>query len=109
MRSRYKIWNTAEIMTEVLQKCFLSSPLPNISFLSKHLNLIGCHGNRKAIFENKYSKIISSEAVWGTKLNFVEMFIALAFTKQNCFYCRCLCAFVAMAFVPLTYNGESEN
>ena len=54
--------------TKKLQKYSLSSPLPNISFLSKPLNLIGCHGNRKAKFEKQYSEIISSEAIRGIKL-----------------------------------------
>ena len=44
---------TADILTNVLQKCFLSGPPLNISFLSKPLNLIGCHGNQKAKFERK--------------------------------------------------------
>ena len=57
---------TADILTKVLQKCSLSSPL--LKILSKTLNLIGCHGNRKAKFAKKYSKIISSEAIRGMKL-----------------------------------------
>ena len=43
----------ADILTKVLQKCLLSSPLPNKSFLSKSLNLVGCYANRKAKFEKK--------------------------------------------------------
>ena len=39
-----------DILTKVLQKGSLSSPLQNIWILSKPLNLIGCHGNRKAKF-----------------------------------------------------------
>ena len=42
---------TADIMTNILQKFSLSSPLPNVSFFSKHLNSIGCHGNQKSKFE----------------------------------------------------------
>ena len=42
---------TADILTTVLQKCFLRRPLSNISFLSKLLNLIGCHGHRKVKYE----------------------------------------------------------
>ena len=38
---------TVDTETKVLQKCSLSSLLPNVSFLSKPLSLIGCHGNRK--------------------------------------------------------------
>ena len=59
---------TADILTKVLQRCSLSSPLRNIGILSKLLNLIGCHGNRKAKFAKKYSKIIFSEAIRGMKL-----------------------------------------
>ena len=42
---------TVDILTKVLQKCSLSSPLQNIWILSKLLNLIGCHGNRKDKWE----------------------------------------------------------
>ena len=45
---------TLDILTKNLQKCSLSSPLRNPSFLSKRLNLIGCHGNWKAKFAKKY-------------------------------------------------------
>ena len=48
-----------------------------------------CHSNRKAKFANKFSNIISSEAIRagrvgggaGVKLKLVEMFITLASTK----------------------------
>ena len=46
----------ADMLTKVLQRCPLSSPLPNIRILSKPLNLIGCHGNRKDEFAKKYEK-----------------------------------------------------
>ena len=59
---------TADILTKVLQKCSLGSPLPNLPILSKPLNLIGCHDNRKAKFAKKYSKIIFSEAISEMKL-----------------------------------------
>ena len=36
---------TADILTKVLQKCSLSSPLPNVSVLSRSVNVIGSHGN----------------------------------------------------------------
>ena len=51
-----------------LQKCFLSSPLWFIWNLSKSLNFIGCHGNRKGKFSKRYSKIFSSEIIRGMKL-----------------------------------------
>ena len=59
---------TADILTKVLQKCSFSSPLPNLSILSKPLNLIGCHGNQNDEFVKKISKIIFSEAIRGVKL-----------------------------------------
>ena len=58
---------TADVLTQVLQKRSLSSPLQNIWILSKVLNLIGCHGNWKAKFMKKYLKI-TSEAIRGMKL-----------------------------------------
>ena len=54
---------TVDILTKSLQKCSLSSPLPNILILSKLLNLIGYHVNQKVKFAKKYTKIISSEAI----------------------------------------------
>ena len=68
MKNGIYCYLTAGILTKVLQKCSLSSPLPNISFLFKPLNLIGCHGKQKAKFEKIYSKLISSEAIRGIKL-----------------------------------------
>ena len=58
----------ADILTKLLQKS-LSGPLPNISFVLKRLNLIGCHGNRKTNFAKNYYKINSLEAVKEIKLN----------------------------------------
>ena len=46
------VYLTADILAKVLQKCSLSSPLPNI--WTKKLNLIGCNGNQKAKFAKKY-------------------------------------------------------
>ena len=59
----------ADILTKVLQKCSLSSPVRNISFLSKSLN---CHGNRKVKFAIFFSKIVSSEAIRGIKLRIIK-------------------------------------
>ena len=88
---------TADVWRKVLQKCYLSSPLPNISFLSKPLNLIGCHGNLKAKFAKKYSKIISSEAIRGIKLKLCRNIYNSTHPLQKwCFYCHCF-VFVAMA------------
>ena len=41
---------------KILQNCSLFSPLPNISFESKHLNLIGCHGNQEVKFMKNIKK-----------------------------------------------------
>ena len=47
---------TAYIVTKVVQKCSLSSPLPSIRIVSKPLNLIGCHDNRNAKVAKKILK-----------------------------------------------------
>ena len=48
---------TADILTNVLLKCFWSSPLQTIPILSKSLILIGGHGNRKAKFSREKKNI----------------------------------------------------
>ena len=80
-----------------LQKCSLSSPLRTIWILSKPLNLIGCHGNLKAKFLKKYSKIFSSEAIRGMKLKLCINVHDISLYINFVFYCRCPCAFVGMA------------
>ena len=50
----------ADILTRVLQKCSLSSPLLNLLFLSNPLNLIGCHGNRNAKFPKIKNHLLKS-------------------------------------------------
>ena len=103
---------TAEILTNVLQKCSLSSPLPNISFLSKSLNLIGCHGNRKLKFEKKkkYKKVISSEAIRGIKLKFYRHVYSISLYKNGVLLPLLMrfCCYGNLKF-PLTYKGETEN
>ena len=87
----------------VLQKCSLSSPLPNmymnffqtaefdwfrglVAMATKMLNL------RKNI-----KKIISSEAIRGMKLKLYRNVHNMCLYKKNVFYCICSCAFVSMA------------
>ena len=65
--------------------------------MSKSLNLIGCHGNIKGKFSKKYSKIFSSEIVRGIKLKLCIHSHDISFYIKYVFYCRCPCAFVAMA------------
>ena len=47
---------TADILTKVLQKCSLSSPLPNIWILSKPLNLIVAMATEKLILRTNFQK-----------------------------------------------------
>ena len=103
---------TADILTtKILQKCSLSNPLPNISFLSKPLNLIGCHGNQKAKFEKKYKKIIYSEAIRGIKLKVCRDVHNISLYKNDVFLLPVLMYFRCYGNLkfPLTYNGKSEN
>ena len=66
--SRLLLLSHCRYFDNVLQKCPLGSPLPNIWLLSKWLNLIGCLSNQSLNLRKEYSKIIYSEAVWGMKL-----------------------------------------
>ena len=72
-------------LTTVLQKYSMSIPLPTIWILSKPLNLIGCHGNRKAKFAKTYSNIISSEAIRGMKLKLCRNVHNISLYK-NCIF-----------------------
>ena len=96
---------TADILTNSLQKCSLNSPMPNILFLSIPLDLIGCHGYRKAKFLLK-KKIISSEAISGIKLKLCRNVCKIIFYKKNFVYC----CWSDMCFqFSLAYNGKREN
>ena len=88
---------TADILTKNLQKCSWSSPLPTIWILSKSLILIGGHGNRKAKFLKKHSKIFFLEAIWGMKLKFcIHVHDISLYINYVLYYC-CPFAFVAIA------------
>ena len=85
---------TAAVLTKILPKCSLSSPLPNIWILSKPLNLIGHHGNRNAKFVEIKSKPISSETISGMKLELcrnvhnINLYkIMLLLLLLICFHC----------------------
>ena len=91
-----------------LKKCSCSNPLPNVSFLSKSLNLIGCHVNRKAKFEKQYSKIISSEAIRGIMLKFYRNVCCISLHKNGVLL-PLLMRFHCYGKFPWTYNGESKN
>ena len=96
---------TADILTKVLQKCFLSSPLPNIWILFKLLNLIGCHGNRKAKFLNK-NQLRSHK---GNKAGTLQKCSLDCLYKNNVFCCCWSCVFISLATrCPLAYNGKKE-
>ena len=49
---------------ESFLEMFLSGPLPNICFLFKLLNLIGCHGNQKAKFAKNIKKSTHRKLYW---------------------------------------------
>ena len=83
----------ADILTKVLQNCSLSSPLPTRWILSKPQNLIGFYGNSKVKFAKKYSKMISSEAVWGMKLKLCRDVHTISLYKKY--------VFIAVAHVRL--------
>ena len=68
-----------------------SGPLSNVYFLSKPLNLIGCHGNQKAKFAKNIQKSTPQKLFGGKSWNFVEMFIALASTNRL-FFIAVACA-----------------
>ena len=86
------------------------SPLRFIWILSRSLNLIGCHGNIKGKFSKKYSKINSSEAVWGIKLKLCRI-VSNNSLYKNCFLLLLLKHFGCYGNLkfPLTYNGKNEN
>ena len=79
---------TVDILTKALQKCSLSSPLWSIWILSKLLNLIGCHGNRKDKFAKKCSKIFSSEAIRGMNLKLCRNVHNISLYKNYFLYCH---------------------
>ena len=89
----------------------MSSPLRVIWILSKSLNLIGCHGNIKGKFSKKYSKIDSSEAVWGIKLKLCRIVSNNSLYKNTVFLLLLLKHFGCYdnLKIPLTYNGKTEN
>ena len=108
---------SAESLTNVLQKCSLSSPVPSIWILSKPLNWVGCHGNRKAKFANKFSKTISSEAIrWGggrgggVKLKLCRTVNNISLYKRDISFLCWLCfrCYGNIKF-PFSFNGKSEN
>ena len=94
----------ADILMKVFLKILMSGPL----FLSKPLNLIGCHGNQKSEFAKKYSKINSSEAIWGRKLKLCSIFITLASTKVL-FFAAVAYAFWLLWQLRISIDGKHEN
>ena len=71
------------------------SATKHILFVSKPLNLVGCHGNQNC---EKYSKT-NSEAISGMKLKLCRNVYSINRYKNIVFffYCCCLCSLVAMA------------
>ena len=84
----------ADILTKVLQRCSLNSPLPNIQILSKGLNLIGCHDIQKdKLPKKKNRKIISSEAIRGMKLKLCRIIHDISLYKNGVYADLSLCYF----------------
>ena len=77
-----------------MQKCFLSNTSPDISVLSKPVNLIGFHGNRNGKSVKNYLKNHLLRSHKGDKV--AKLFRILASTKPV-LYCGCFCTFVAIA------------
>ena len=100
---------TADILTKVLQK----RPLSNVWILSKPLNLIGYHGNRKDKFaKKKKKKIISSEALRGMKLKLYRNVHNINLYRNYVFYfCYSVMNFGCYGNFkfPLTCNGKNEK
>ena len=80
----------ADILKKVFWKCLLSSPVPNIYFLSKLLYLIGCHGNQKAQFAKNIKKINFSEAIWRMNVKLCRNVHSISFYK--------IIVFIAVAY-----------
>ena len=101
---------TAAVLTKVLQKCSLSSPLPKIWILSKPLNLIGRHGNRNAKFVEKKSKPVSSKTISGMKLELCRNVHNISLYKIIFLLLLLIClhCYGNLKF-PLSYNGKNET
>ena len=92
----------ADILTKLLQKCFLSVPVPYVTFLLSPLNLIGYHGNQKAN---------SSEAVWGIKIKLCRIVSNISLYKKYWFLLPLLKHYGCYGNLKFssTYNRKSEN
>ena len=88
---------TADILTNVLQKCSWSSPLQIIWFLSKSLILIGCHGNLNVKFSEKIFKNLLLRRHTGDEAETLHKCLCYYPLHKLCFYCCCACGFVAIA------------
>ena len=109
MKTGIYCYLTVDILTKLLQKCFLNGPLPNIPFFCCNflIWLVTMATNRGNLHQKK-SKNISSEGVWGMKLCRNVSNISL---KKNCFLFPLLKhvgCYGNLKF-PLTYNGKNEN
>ena len=98
----------ADILTKVSQKVSLGGPLQNISFLSKCLKFIGCHGNRKAQFVIFFF-LIFSEAIRGIKLKLCSNVHNISLYKTGIFYCHCSCNCYGNSTFSIDLNGKSKN
>ena len=108
----HSLLSLSDILTKGFTEflCSWSSPLLTLLILSKLLNMIGCHGNRKAKFAKKNWKIINSEAIREMKLKLRRNVHNITLIKFHfllslfmCFRCQGKLKF------PLTCNVKNET
>ena len=75
-------YSTADILTEVFQKCPLSRPLPNVRIMSKPLNLIGYNDNRKDKYAKEYLKTHLLRNIHNVCL--YKRYVFIAVEKSDC-------------------------
>ena len=97
-----------QVLTKVLQKCSLSRPLPNISLLSKPLNLIGCHSKRNAKFAKTILKHLRSHNRIKLKLSRNGHNIGL-YNKRIFYFVVHVHSLLRQLKISMTYDGKSEN
>ena len=90
---------------------FLSGPPPSISFYTKPLNFIGCHGNQNVKFAKTYLKNQLLGSYKGDKAETWRIVYNISLYKNIAFYCRCFSTLVAMATLNFhrPINGKNEN
>ena len=76
---------TADILTKVLLKCSLSTPLSTICILSKSLILIGCHATKRLNFSKKLFKNFLLRSHKGDEAETLHKFLRYYTLLKLCF------------------------